>query len=101
MVLKIICENFENFLEEHRKFISVFPEFLWENFVTFMRILRIYKRNMKITIIVEENHRSCCFIIICKCKQLSSTLTTDEQSIYYKLYGLYVASYKGACARER
>ncbi len=51
----------------------------------------------KITIIVVENKEPYYFIIICKCKEvplslfsyqmLASTLTTDEWSIYYIVYG--------------
>ncbi len=50
----------------------------------------------KITIIVVENRELYYFIIICKCKEiplclfsyqmLTSTLTMDESSIYYKIY---------------
>ncbi len=49
----------------------------------------------KITIIVVENRKPYYFIIFCKCKEvplslfsyqmLASTLTTDEQSSYYKV----------------
>ncbi len=54
---------------------------------------------VKTTIIVVENREPYYFIIICKCKAvplslftysiLASTLTTDEQSIYCKVYGLH------------
>ncbi len=53
----------------------------------------------KITIIVVENREPYNFIIICKCKviplslfsnqMLASTLTTEKQSIYYKVYGSF------------
>ncbi len=49
------------------------------------------------TLIVIENREPYYFIIICKCKEvplslfsyqmLASTLTMDERSIYYKVYG--------------
>ncbi len=52
----------------------------------------------KITIIMVENREPYYFITICKCKQgtlslfsyqmLASILTMDEQSSYYKVYGL-------------
>ncbi len=55
----------------------------------------------KITIIiVVENREPYYFIIICKCKEvplslfsykmLASTLTTDERSSYYKVYGTHL-----------
>ncbi len=55
------------------------------------------KIRVKITIIVVENREPYYFIIIiCKCKEvllslfsyqmLASTLTTNKQSIYYKVY---------------
>ncbi len=54
------------------------------------------KIRVKITIIVVENVEPYYFIIVCKCKEvplslfpyqmLASTLTTDERSIYYKVY---------------
>ncbi len=58
------------------------------------------KIHAKITIIVIENRgHYYYFITICKCKQvplclfsyqmLASTLTMDEQSIYYKVYGFH------------
>ncbi len=56
------------------------------------------KIRVKITIIVVENRDLYYFIIICKCKEvplslfsyqmLTSTLTTDERSIYYKVYDM-------------
>ncbi len=65
------------------------------------------KIRVKITIIVVENRELYYFIIISKCKEvplslfsyqmLASTLTMDEQSIYYNVYGAYLyTSYKKA-----
>ncbi len=57
----------------------------------------LMKIRAKITIIVVENREPDYFIYICKCKEvplsifyqmLASTMTTDERSIYYKVYGL-------------
>ncbi len=55
------------------------------------------KIRSKIEIIVVENREPYYFIIICKCKEvplslfsyqmLASTMTMDERSTYYKVYG--------------
>ncbi len=57
------------------------------------------KFRAEITIIVIENRETYYFIIFCKCKEvplslfsyqmLASTLTRDEWSSYYKVYGTF------------
>ncbi len=58
------------------------------------------KIRAKITIIAVQNRGPYYFIIICRCKEvllslfsyqmLASTLTVDEQSIYHKVYEIYI-----------
>ncbi len=74
------------------------------------------KIRAKITIIVVENREPYYFIIIiiiiiCKCKgvrlslfshqMLARTLTTDERSVYYKVYAVSAAASCSSFARKR
>ncbi len=101
----ILSNFFLTLAATHRRFtlesVAVCTDFPTQFFVSFFNSYKkmieiLSKICVKITIFVVENREPYYFIIICKCKEvplslfsyqmLDSTLTTNEWSVYYKIY---------------